>query len=207
VPITGEGALSVYVKTQGDSDLFLSKMAPAQDYRGRTVQIQLWDPGEGAKAIKILQPVAVTAADPTGWRSIPFKWRTADPGLADFTSGVVVQDRASTNGWVGTARMGVAAPAATGIDVSGTYASNTPPWPTNERYGNDKFNGRLLLLDISIPADYGKDAAGLDLPPAAYQGGWWKIRYETVSGGSVEVEDRTTWAVVSGGGPVHLVRE
>jgi Flp pilus assembly protein TadG len=207
VPITGEGALSVYVKTQGDSDLFLSKMAPAQDYRGRTIQIQLWDPGEGAKAIKILQPVAVTAADPTGWKSIPFKWSTADPGLADFTSGAVVQDRASTNGWVGSARVGVAAPAATGIDVSGTYASNTPPWATNERYGNDKFNGRLLLLDISIPADYGKDASGLDLPPAAYQGGWWKIRYETVLGGSVEVEDRTTWAVVSGGGPVHLVRE
>jgi Tfp pilus assembly protein PilX len=201
VPITGEGALSVYVKSQGNSDLFLSKMAPAQDYRGRTIQIQLWDPGEGASAIKILQPVAVSAADPTGWKSIPFKWSTADPGLADFTSSVVVQDR--TTGWTGSARVGATASAATGIDVSGTYADNTPPWPTNERYGDDKFNGRLLLIDISIPADYGKDSGGLDLAPAAYQGGWWKIRYETTA---AEVEDRTTWAVVSGGGPVHLVR-
>jgi Tfp pilus assembly protein PilX len=200
VPITGEGALSVYVKSQGNSDLFLSKMSPAQDYRGRTIQIQLWDPGEGASAIKIMQPVPVTV-DPSGWKSIPFKWSTADPGLADFTSGVVVQDRAT--GWSGSARVGVAASAATGIDVSGTYATNTPPWPANQRYGNDKFNGRLLLIDISIPADYGKDGAGLDLLPAAYQGGWWKIRYETTA---AEVEDRTTWAVVSGGGPVHLVR-
>ena len=32
VPITGEGALSVYVKTPGNADLFLSKLAPAQDY-------------------------------------------------------------------------------------------------------------------------------------------------------------------------------
>jgi Tfp pilus assembly protein PilX len=195
VPITGEGALSVYVKSQGNSDLFLSKMAPAQDYRGRTIQIQLWDPGEGAKAIKILQPVA------TGWKSIPFKWSTADPGLADFTSGAVVQDR--TTGWTGGARVGTQADAATGIDVSGTYTDNIPPWEANQRYGNDKFNGRLLLLDISIPSDYGKDSAGVDLAPTAYQGGWWKIRYETTAG---EVEDRTTWAVVSGGGPVHLVR-
>jgi Flp pilus assembly protein TadG len=201
VPITGEGALSVYVKSQGNSDLFLSKMAPAQDYRGRTIQIQLWDPGEGASAIKILQPVEKTAADPTGWRSIPFKWSTADPGLADFTSGVVVQDRVV--GWTGSSRVGVAATAAAGIDVSGTRATNSLPWPTTERYGNDKFNGRLLLIDISIPADYGKDTSGLDLPPAVYQGGWWKIRYETTA---AEVEDRTTWAVVSGGGPVHLVR-
>jgi Tfp pilus assembly protein PilX len=205
VPITGEGALSVYVKSQGNSDLFLSKMAPAQDYRGRTIQIQLWDPGEGAGAIKILQPVEVSVTNPTGWKSIPFKWSTADPGLADFTTSVVVQDRAS--GWTGSSRVGVAAAAATGIDVSGTYAANAPPWPTNQRYGDGKFNGRLLLIDISIPADYGKNAAGADLLPAAYQGGWWKIRYETVSGASVQVEDRTTWAVVSGGGPVHLVRE
>ncbi len=204
VPITGEGALSVYVKSQGNSDLFLSKMAPAQDYRGRTIQIQLWDPGEGAGAIKILQPVATSAANPTGWKSIPFKWSTADPGLADYTSNVVVQDRES--GWTGSARTGLEATAAAGIDVSGTRALTSPPWPTNQRYGNDKFNGRLLLLDISIPTDYGKDSFGVDLPPAAYQGGWWKIRYETVSSAAVEVEDRTTWAVVSGGGPVHLVR-
>ena len=205
VPITGEGALSVYVKSQGNSDLFLSKMAPAQDYRGRTIQIQLWDPGEGAGKIKILQPVGVSAANPTGWKSIPFKWSTADPGLADYISGVIVQDRAT--GWTGSARTGVVATSATGIDVSGSYSSNAPPWPTNQRYGDGKFNGRLLLIDISIPADYGKDAAGVDLPTSAYEGGWWKIRYETVSGAAVEVEDRTTWAVVSGGGPVHLVRE
>jgi Flp pilus assembly protein TadG len=200
VPITGEGALSVYVKTPGNSDLFLSKMSPAQDYRGRTIQIQLWDPGEGAGAIQILQPVAVSVANPTGWKSIDFKWSTADPGLADFTSGAVVQDREI--GWAGTSRTGISTIGAAGIDVSGTKAPTPIPWPTNQRYGDGKFNGRLVLLDIPIPTDYGKDAAGVDLLPAAYQGGWWKIRY--VSGAAVE--DRTTWAVVSGGGPVHLVR-
>jgi Flp pilus assembly protein TadG len=196
VPITGEGALSVYVKTPGTSDLFLSKMSPAQDYRGRTIQVQLWDPGEGASAIKIMQPIQ------TGWKSIPFRWSTADPGLADFTTGVVVQDR--TSGWTSGVRTGAAATAAAGIDVSGTYAADTPTWPNNQRYGQGRFNGRLLLIDIAVPSDYGKDAAGADLLPSAYQGGWWKIRYETASG--VAVEDRTTWAVVSGGGPVHLVQ-
>ena len=203
VPITGDGALSVYVKTPGTSDLFLSKMSPAQDYRGRTIQVQLWDPGEGASAIKILQPVPISAANPTGWKPIPFKWSTADPGLADFTSGVVVQDR--TSGWTAGVRTGVDATAAEGIDVSGTYSADPPSWPTNQRYGDGRFNGRLLLIDISIPSVYGKDAADVDLLPSDYQGGWWKIRYETPTG--VAVEDRTTWAVVSGGGPVHLVRE
>jgi Tfp pilus assembly protein PilX len=206
VPITGEGALSVYVKTPGASDLFLSKMSPAQDYRGRTIQVQLWDPGEGATAIKILQPVQKDATNPTGWKSIPFRWSTADPGLADFTTGVVVQDRSTASGWTSAGvRTGAAATAANGIDVSGTYAANTPPWPTDQRYGQGRFNGRLLLIDIAVPSDYGKNSAGADLLPSAYQGGWWKIRYETPAG--VAVEDRTTWAVVSGGGPVHLVRE
>ena len=200
VPITGEGALSVYVKTPGDSDLFLSKMAPAQDYRGRTIQIQLWDPGEGAGALQILQPVAFST-DSSGWKPIDFKWSTADPGLAGFSSGIVVQDR--TTGWTGSTRTGVSAAAASGINVSGSYADDPPTgWFPDERYGDGKFNGRLLLIDISIPSNYGKDSAGSDLLPGDYQGGWWKIRY--VSGAAVE--DRTTWAVVSGGGPVHLVR-
>ncbi len=209
VPITGEGALSVYAIAPADplkalvSDLFLSKMSPAQDYRGRTIQIQLWDPGEGASKIKILQPVP-TDVNTTGWKEIGFKWSTADPGLADFTTGVVVQDRNAVSGWTGAARTGVTATAAAGVNVSGTYTANTPPWPREQRYGDGRFNGRLLLLDITIPTDYGKNAAGADVLPSAYGGGWWKIRYETDIG--VAVDDRTTWAVVSGGGPVHLVR-
>ena len=199
VPITGEGALSVYVKTPGNADLFLSKLAPAQDYRGRTIQIQLWDPGEGASKIKILEPVD-TATDSSGWKSVPFSWSTADPGLADYNDGTLIQDRAS--GWTGAARTGISVAGSAGLDVSGTYANNTPPWPVGERYSQAKFNGRLLLLDVEVPANYGQDAGGSDLPLNAYQGGWWKIRYESGS----SVEDRTTWAVVSRGGPVHLVR-
>ena len=203
VPITGEGALSVYARSSGaTADLFLSKMAPAQDYRGRKIQIQLWDPGEGAAKIQILQPVD-TATDASGWRPIEFKWSTADPGLAGFTSGLVVQDRAS--GWTaGGVRTGVTATASDGIDVSGSYSLNTPPWLRVERYGDGRFNGRLLLIDITIPDNYGKSALGADLLPSAYQGGWWKIKYTAPTG--TEVDDRTTWAVVSGGGPVHLVR-
>lgn len=196
--ITGEGALSVYVTTPGASSLFLSKMAPAPDYRGRAIQIQLWDPGEGAQAIKIMMPVDASI-DASGYVSVPFKWSTGDPGLVGFSSGAAVEDRAV--GWdVSGARDPVVAAAASGVDVSGSYDASAP-WVHAERYSQAKFNGRLLVLDISIPSSYGKDASGVEVPPSQYGGGWWKIRYES----GTNVEDRTTWVVQSSGGPVHLV--
>jgi Putative Flp pilus-assembly TadE/G-like len=197
--ITGEGAMSVYVRTPGTSDLFLSKMAPANDYRGRTIQVQLWDPGEGASKIKILMPVH-PSIDPAGWVSVPFTYSTSDPGLADFTSSTPVQDRAI--GWTGGQRTPVTVSATTGLDVSGTYANLAPPWPLTERFSQFKFNGRLLTLDVQVPDAYGKDSTGATVADSAFQGGWWKIRYESGAG----VEDRTTWVVTSGSGPVHLAR-
>jgi hypothetical protein len=197
--ITGDGALSVYVKTPGDSSLFLSKMAPAQDYRGRSIQVQLWDPGEGAEAIKIMMPVH-NSIDSSGYVSIPFTWSTADPGLAGFDSGTAVEDRAE--GWDSSGiRTGETADPDDGLDVSGDYGSDTP-WPKNQRYSQAKYNGRMLLLDVTIPANYGKNAGGQDVASSHFQGGWWKIKYESGS----NVEDRTTWVVQSSGGPVHLTR-
>jgi Flp pilus assembly protein TadG len=196
--VTGEGALSVYVTTPGASSLFLSKMAPAPDYRGRAIQVQLWDPGEGAQAIKIMMPVD-SSIDASGYVSVPFKWSTADPGLVGYASGAAVQDRAV--GWdVSGARDPINATAANGVDVSGTYDASTP-WAHTERYSQAKYNGRLLTLDITIPSTYGKNASGVDVAPTAFGGGWWKIRYES----GTNVEDRTTWVVQSSGGPVHLV--
>lgn len=196
--ITGEGALSVYVTTPGAASLFLSKMAPAPDYRGRAIQVQLWDPGEGAEAIKIMMPVH-TSVDASGYVSIPFKWSTADPGLVGYSSGAAIQDRAV--GWdVSGARDPVDATASAGIDVSGSYDSSAP-WAHVERYSQAKYNGRLLNIDIVIPNTYGKDSSGVDVAPSGFGGGWWKIRYES----GTNVEDRTTWVVQSSGGPVHLV--
>jgi hypothetical protein len=200
--ITGEGALSVYVKTPGNSDLFLTRMAPPQDYRGRTIQIQLWDPGEGAQAIKVMMPVD-SSVDASGYKSIDFKWSTGDPGLYGFddpaASRVYVQDR--DEGWTSGIRTPVATSSGNGVSVSGSYDGDQP-WPAAQRYSQARFNGRLLLLDVTIPASYGQDASGNDVPSSAFNDGWWKIRYE--SGGNVE--DRTTWTVQSTGGPVHLVR-
>lgn len=190
--ITGDGALSVYVRTPGSADLFLSQMTPANDYRGRTVQIQLFDPGEGASRIKILMPTA------SGYVPVPFSYSTADPGLADYTTGTPVQDRSI--GWSGGSNAPVPVSAADGIDVSGTYAESAPPWPVNQRYSQFKFNGRLLVLDVPVPSTYGLGPSGNELTPAQLEGGWWKIRYESATG----VEDRTTWVVTSGGGPARL---
>jgi hypothetical protein len=156
-------------------------------------------PGRGRSTHKILQPVPL-AVDPSGWSSIPFVWSTGDPGLADYNTAAVVTDRAS--GWTGPDRTGVIASAADGVDVSGNYGANPPPWPVAERYSQAKLNGRMLLIDVQIPNDYGKASDGTDLPEPDYQGGWWKIRYESGSG----VEDRTTWVVNAKGGPIRLAQ-
>ena len=197
--ITGEGALSVYVRTPGTADLFLSRMAPATDYRGRTVQVQLWDPGEGASNLKVLMPVPVSV-DPSGWISVPFTYSTGSPGLADYQTDALVTDQAV--GWSSGLRTPVAVAAASGLDVSGTYSALTPPWSPTERYSQARFNGRLVLIDVAVPESYGKDASGNTVADSEFGGGWWKIRYTSGAG----VEDRTTWVVTSGSGPVHLTR-
>lgn len=56
---------------------------------------------------------------------------------------------------------------------------------------NDRFNGRLLELRVSL--------AGYS-PPATNR--WWQVRYDF---GSSSVTDRTTWSVLIIGDPVHLI--
>ena len=54
------------------------------------------------------------------------------------------------------------------------------------------YNGCWLTMRVVVPANY-----------AAYQNGWWKIRY--TMNGSGTSNDVTTWTVRILGNPVHLV--
>ena len=57
-----------------------------------------------------------------------------------------------------------------------------------------QYNGDWLNISISIPPGY-----------AAYQGGWWMIRYTMGSASGVTATDETTWQVNIQGNPVHLI--
>jgi hypothetical protein len=186
--MSGESSIGVYANASGNVvDFYLARLAPAVDFRGKRIQILLWDVGEGADSISILQP------NGAGYSPIPFRFRTFDHGLA----GVPVDDKFPSTNVPG----GV-------LDVSGTASAlgaQAPPWPLSERANDFKFNGRMLSLELTVPTDYGCVPLSRPCVPIALpQDGWWKIRYTTSAGA---VYDRSTWTVRLLGDPVHLVAD
>ncbi len=187
--MSGESSVGVYANASGDTvDFFLARLSPALDFRGKRIQILLWDVGEGANTISILQPTALS-----GYQPIPFRFRTFDHGLV----GVPDDDRFPLTNVPG----GV-------LDVSGpasTLGPQAPPWPLSERANDFKFNGRMISLELTVPTDYGCVPLSRPCVPAPLpEDGWWKIRYTTSLGA---VFDRSTWTVRLLGDPVHLVAE
>ncbi len=187
--MSGESSISVFANASGDTvDFFLARLAPALDFRGKRIQILLWDVGEGANTISILQPTALS-----GYQPMPFRFRTFDHGLV----GVPADDGFPLTNVPG----GV-------LDVSGpasTLGAQAPPWPLSERANDYKFNGRMISLELTVPTDYGCVPLSRPCVPAPLpEDGWWKIRYTTSLGA---VFDRSTWTVRLLGDPVHLVAE
>lgn len=189
--IAGEASMSVYANIAGVKDFYLAKLAPARNYRGKRIRILLWDPGEGADSIQILQPT--TAAAPGDFVPSTFKYRMWYPGLLAYPN---------DNSYPLVS--------ATSLNVSGTASAlpdastKAPPWPVTDRANDYRYNGRLVSLELTIPTSYG---CATNVPPCVEvplpQGGWWKIRY-TAGGGGAPF-DRTTWTVQIVGDPVHLV--
>ncbi|MCP3911135.1 MAG: hypothetical protein GY713_09300 [Actinomycetia bacterium] len=142
--------------TSSSADFFLAEIEPA--HAGKQLKIELFDIGEGASWIEILDPSGTPVA---------FHWSTeCIPG---FTP---------TGGCSGTT---------TRLDVSGCSGHN-PPGP--HRWGQCRYNDRLLELTYDIPSSYSPSGSA-----------WWKIRYRTGGG---NVTDRTTWGVEVIGDPVRL---
>jgi Flp pilus assembly protein TadG len=73
------------------------------------------------------------------------------------------------------------------VDGIGATPSNKP-----NRLTNIKFNDRLVVIDVALPNSF-----------AAFPNNWWRIRYSNAG----DVYDRTTWAAVVRGDPVHLINE
>jgi hypothetical protein len=187
--VSGLSAMSLKAEANtggSTADIYLSRLWPAREYRGRQVTVTMWDVGEYMDSIAILNPAGAT---------VPFSYKLIDAGL-QCCSG----DPAT-----GASASGSASGGSPKLDTSGTSQPTPYPWggANTGRYSAARYNDRKMQLTIQVPVNYGLDGAGLEIPDATFSG-WWKVRYDP--GASSGIQDRTTWTVALVGDPVHLIR-
>lgn len=156
------------------ADFYLAQVAPS--YAGKTMTITLFDPGEGATAIRILQPDGTAAS---------FTYQTDDTNAEDGCPGSVMPYSCAP--YVSDDDNDPPTQPVTCICDPGTKVPNL-----SGRVSASKYNDRYLEIQVPIA-----DAAILD-----QNGGWYEVQYYF---GSASVSDRTTWSVNIGGNPIHLV--
>ena len=150
--IHGVDDMSIFANQTGSSaSFYLAQVDPI--YRGKTMKVNLFDPGEGASKLEIL--------DPNG-NPVTFDWTTPCGTVNGQT--IAAPSGNSCNSTTHTAGSnGVAY-----LDVSGT---GTQP------YGNlsstSKYSDRMISAYIKLPSDYTTQYGTKT---------WWKIRYTTTTG-------------------------
>jgi hypothetical protein len=135
--ISAQSALSTFADQPGSSGSFYLSQVPATD-AGTTMDVNLFDPGEGDKDIQII--------DPDG-NAVPFVWQTTD-GCPLPAPDSASTDCAQDLGFQPLSGAGTA------LDVSGTIAA--PPGEESD----SEFNDRQVQLAVTIPADYTADNGG-----------------------------------------------
>lgn len=142
--------LGVFANIGGTAaEFFLADVGP--EHNGKTMDIVLWDTGEGASSIEILDPLR---------NPVSFRW---DVLCQDGSESPCSGETAPSGGYGGVS--------ASILDVSnGGVASLPQPGP--HRLSGSKYNDRLLRLRVTLPNDivgtYGNAT-------------WWRIRYRTQS--------------------------
>lgn len=174
--------MGVYAALTGaKAEFFLAEVTP--EYNGKRLELALFDPGEGAEALRI--------KDPNG-NYATFDWEVDCSGVTAPTGGCS-GGGTTTLDLIGATRNDCT----DGMDVD-TMAPDGPdrcaynPQPGPRRASRWKYNDRLLTLSVDLPSDIA----------SAYGGAtWWKVEYTT----NTAPTDRTTWAVQVQGDPVRLI--
>jgi hypothetical protein len=137
------------------------------EHAGKTMEVELFDPAEGADAIELL--------DPRG-NPVQFRWEVAckDDRFPSESGACTTGEAAPTGGYGNQLT--------TKLDVS---RDGTQPWTHLTQTG--KYSDRVLRLKVTLPANYG---SLYGTGPGALT--WWKIRYSV---GASVAGDRTTWTV------------
>jgi hypothetical protein len=175
--------LSIFARVQGSAaEFFLASIGP--EHSGKTLVIELFDPGEGGETIRVVEPSE----------------NQANPNYATFTRSVRQRfgsEVAPADGWG-------ALPNQTSVSINRVGPAPGTNRQTDNRcrtsptgQPNDRrciYNERSLRLEVQLPDDITAVFNGLT---------WWKIRYDFRDG--VDVTDRTTWSVSVKGDPVRLI--
>lgn len=145
-------------------------------YAGRTLVIELWDPGDGAKGseITVMRPYAnpSDSADTEGTEQKGCRYRAWDPD-SDPGGYTTINDANDCT-----------------ISMSGSGSGST-----------SQYNGKWVQIKVQLPVDYTCDKTAN--PETEGGSCWWQIRYR-VTGGSLS--DYTTWTARIEGDPVRLIK-
>lgn len=129
---------------------FLAQVGP--EHAGSELEVALFDIGEGASSVQILDPNGLPAG---------FVWDVVDEGGDTMPNG----------GWSG------AVPPGGALDVRGVASGDAcgggNPQPGAGRNSSSKYNDRMLRLRIPLPADIAAAYGGRQ---------WWRVRYLTCEG-------------------------
>lgn len=128
--VAGDSNLAVLLNIPAVATFYLARFAPADEFRGKQVQLLLWDAGERADSIQIL--------DNNG-NPAPFQYQTWSPGIVGYPNDTAIPLSGAT----------------TSLDVSGGLLAPTPGWGAATRFNQQKFNDRMLSILLNIPTDYG----------------------------------------------------
>jgi hypothetical protein len=184
--VYGLSHLGIYANVSSTNPVFYLASVGNQ-YAGRTMQVEMFDPAEGALGIEILDP----NGDP-----VEFEWEFGcqDGSFNDGAScpgennPITPPGRGpATNDYLDVCVTPTASPACTVGTGSRPYGSRNSQ--------NGTYSDRLVRLSFELPT--------LAENPTWYGGDtWFKVRYTVGSSG---VGDRTTWSVNVLGDPVRLV--
>ena len=137
-----------------------------------------------------------------GTNKATYTWNLGYPGATPLTSGTFLD---ISGGPIENDGAGHSCMPFDPSNRGGTGNASATRHPAGDPTG--RYNGRLVNIEIQIPAKYGLNADDQEIPLAF--DGWWKIKYYPTAVGGVitPVTDRSTWTVQLIGDPVHLVRD
>lgn len=89
--VYGRDAISVYANTSaGVASFFLAEIEP--EHNGKTLELELWDPGEGGSKIEFLKPTGTDS-----WAATTFSWNSYNNNGTSASSGSNVPSVSVTN--------------------------------------------------------------------------------------------------------------
>lgn len=176
------GDLSIWTNTPGSiARFYLANIGT--EHKGKTIQLDLFDPGDGNSGTYSLQLLAPPGAAPFNTPAVGTPLLPPLYGRTIPATNVVDSCYANTSNTNGSSRG-----AGTLVNRSSTSCTVT----TRDGSGQ-KFQNAWLRFEIKLSANY---ACTTDC--------WWTIKYNFGTGGLPN--DRTTWAMTILGDPVHLTK-